>query len=621
MMRYAFKKSLAISASLLCGGWGLLSADVGATGLEPTPSATEPTTLTVAVPDALLMAFDGGTLDGQLTHLNAALQTAHSGYTLKMQTFQASDADSQLARLQPDFVLAQSSLMIAVAGENGTPAYNVASRKAPQAPDAAHSVGGVIVVNDTAKGLKTLSDLEGKRVATTISSSTGWLASLGEVAALGKNPDHFFREVYYLNTPLPNVLSALASGHVEAAVIETCVLEQLLSEQLIDAKGWRILNAKSDDGFHCWHSTLLYPDLTLYAFEWTDEKAVRAVLSALLQNPDGVGEWHVHVSRQAMDALLKTLKLGPFAYLRTVSWSALFERYREEILLGLCLLLLLVANELRLHRLVKRRTAQLSAALEQQQRSENEARQARLTLGSLERRNVVNQMSAMIAHEVRTPLGAITNFASVLQYLLPVTKEPDAPAGIAMQGILQEVKRIGGIVDRVRQYAKSQRSAHVPTDLAGAASAALKVLDMSMPHRLKVNVAMVPEAPVLADALELELLVFNLLKNAVEAAVEVPGPWVTLTLMAQNEQHWLIRVENNGAYLSDEDFAKLSRNIDSVKPEGLGMGLSIVRGIADSHAAPLKFFRRDEGGLRIECTFERLNEETLDALRHREAHR
>ena len=56
--------------------------------------------------------------------------------------------------------------------------------------------------------------------------------------------------------------------------------------------------------------------------------------------------------------------------------------------------------------------------------------------------------------------------------------------------------------------------------------------------------------------------------------------------------------------IGDEDFGRLTKMMQSVKPEGLGMGLSIVRGIADSHGAELEFKKGEKGGLIVLLTLE-----------------
>lgn len=56
--------------------------------------------------------------------------------------------------------------------------------------------------------------------------------------------------------------------------------------------------------------------------------------------------------------------------------------------------------------------------------------------------------------------------------------------------------------------------------------------------------------------------------------------------------------------IGDEDFGRLTKMMQSVKPEGLGMGLSIVRGIADTHGAELEFKKGEKGGLIVLLTLE-----------------
>lgn len=135
-----------------------------------------------------------------------------------------------------------------------------------------------------------------------------------------------------------------------------------------------------------------------------------------------------------------------------------------------------------------------------------------------------------------------------------------------------------------------------------------------------------PEAPatVTGDPLELELLIVNLIKNAWQAqsggslaaskkgvhpviAVGIavaPGMEKgTEKVLGRRNGSVILTVSNPGPVLDDEAFARLNQIADSVKPEGLGMGLSIVRGICDSHAATLNFRRNPAGGVTARVVF------------------
>ena len=102
-------------------------------------------------------------------------------------------------------------------------------------------------------------------------------------------------------------------------------------------------------------------------------------------------------------------------------------------------------------------------------------------------------------------------------------------------------------------------------------------------------------------------MVFNLLKNAGEAAEGSDSPSVTPDAVPGNGK---IRVEvlDNGPALDDEAFARLSSPLNSTKEGGLGLGISIVRELLSSYGSHLLYERIPQGGLRasfeLECVKE-----------------
>lgn len=108
---------------------------------------------------------------------------------------------------------------------------------------------------------------------------------------------------------------------------------------------------------------------------------------------------------------------------------------------------------------------------------------------------------------------------------------------------------------------------------------------------------------VLGDALELELLVLNFIRNAAHAAQKNPKGFVSVSL-AREGDNYVLHVTDNGPKLSPEGFARLTGYGDSVKQEGMGIGLSICRGIADRHGGQLKFYQLPTEGVCAEAVIE-----------------
>ena len=128
----------------------------------------------------------------------------------------------------------------------------------------------------------------------------------------------------------------------------------------------------------------------------------------------------------------------------------------------------------------------------------------------------------------------------------------------------------------------------------------------------------IDQAAVVGDSLELELLVLNLLRNASEVQPQ-KGRRVRIELTVEklDDGRFRIEVRDNGKPLSDEQLQRLATMMQSVKPEGLGMGLSIVRGIADSHGAELEFKKGAQAGLVVFFTIESAGQEAMQKLKIR----
>lgn len=215
----------------------------------------------------------------------------------------------------------------------------------------------------------------------------------------------------------------------------------------------------------------------------------------------------------------------------------------------------------------------------------------------MEKFGVINQMSGMLAHEVQQPLMAINNCLAGLRVYLNSKGYSDAVTERAIGSLEHNSERIGSIVTRVRGYAKQKKGEMKSSDLAAIALSALNVLKALKFEHVEVTSDLPPEAKVVGDPLELELLIINLLKNACSAVEKQPKPKVDLKIISLDDKHWCLSVSDNGPTLDDKSFARLKTLGDSVKPEGMGIGLSIVRGIADKHGAELVFIRLPKGGI------------------------
>ncbi len=190
-----------------------------------------------------------------------------------------------------------------------------------------------------------------------------------------------------------------------------------------------------------------------------------------------------------------------------------------------------------------------------------------------------------------------TNRALVLPRVNDISKD-------VFENMENQVSSLNTLVNSVRNFAKQKQNPQIKTDLVLITQKAIRSLEATEPDIEKVKISFnskLKTALVLADPFSLELLILNLLRNGAQEAVSNTAkgsPILKVELSLSNDnKSFILLVENSGKLMTDKDLSRLVSLGESVKPDGLGLGLSIIRGIADLHGADLGFTGRDKGGV------------------------
>lgn len=214
---------------------------------------------------------------------------------------------------------------------------------------------------------------------------------------------------------------------------------------------------------------------------------------------------------------------------------------------------------------------------------------------------------AGIAHEIRSPLAAISNFIS----MLPDRFDDGEYRDTVVRLLPLEVERIVRLADRIRLMAPSEDGKLSAVDLAPLLANVVAIhTPIAHDNRIKIALHCPDTLPkVLGDQSQLIQLFVNLLKNAIEAMPD--GGALTIdaahvTGRADSEQV-LVRVIDEGVGLDPAIRSKIFQPFFTTKTSGTGLGLSICREIVDFHRARLTLTPRTAKGTVAEVDFPCLN--------------
>ena len=478
-------------------------------------------------------------------------------------------------------------------------------------PDPNRSDGSAFLVAAARTDIRELRDLKGKVLVTsTPRAFTGLLVPQGEILSHGFDPERFFSDTVFMGdgAGMEGAPELLRSGRADVAFVRLCFLEEYLERRPSEAGYFKVINRKDtpDNPERCARSTDLYPTWTMATTKTTDPAVSRLVTRALLQMPpvgrDGL-YWGVATDYSRVDQLFRDLKTGPYAYLRNWTVERFFHENWQWIMLALMLIFGLIAHSVRVTKLVRQRTASLQKSLAEQKILQQRERDAAQRVDKLEKAGVIAQLSVIFAHEMRQPLGAISLYSFALRKMVRSGGLQPAKAEGVLQKLDEQTARANDIVTRVRAYAKAEAPQRAPIRVLPLVEHA--VADLKTTGRYSASIRLVAEADpvVFADPLEIELVALNLIKNALQALAEVgPAGRVHVTLGEEGDRAALT-VSDNGPNATEAVVSRLMTSLESTKAEGLGLGLSIVRGILEAYGGKLTFAKREGGGLIARVTF------------------
>jgi C4-dicarboxylate-specific signal transduction histidine kinase len=248
------------------------------------------------------------------------------------------------------------------------------------------------------------------------------------------------------------------------------------------------------------------------------------------------------------------------------------------------------------------RQAQISLADENDRRTQAESLAARLRgrLARFSKERSLGTMATSISHEINQPLIAIQNYAQAAKRRLQTDVGDKAKLVELFAKIETQAQRAGAITRRVRSLVSTSGLEMQPVSLCPLLEAVIRMLESELENR-NCRIACQSAGdlpPVLADALQVQLVLVNLLHNAMQSVCSSDryDQHVCVDVRPIDDREVQVSVTDRGAGVAPERVADIFEPLDSGTSGGMGMGLAIALAIIETHGGRLWYEPNPAGG-------------------------
>jgi two-component system sensor kinase FixL len=234
----------------------------------------------------------------------------------------------------------------------------------------------------------------------------------------------------------------------------------------------------------------------------------------------------------------------------------------------------------------------------------------------ISRLSALGEMVSTLAHELNQPLTAIANYLRGSRRLLADSHDPAVDtARDAIEKASDQALRAGQIIRRMRDFVSrgetERRIEHLAKLVEEASALALVG---AKEHGVRVSFRLDPRADlVLADRVQIQQVLLNLMRNAIDAMLESQHRELIVTTAALDDTVVEVSIADTGSGIAPEIADQLFQPFVTTKHQGMGVGLSISRTIIEAHGGSIRAEPNPGGGTIFRFTLRRVDEEEAAA--------
>ena len=230
-----------------------------------------------------------------------------------------------------------------------------------------------------------------------------------------------------------------------------------------------------------------------------------------------------------------------------------------------------------------------------ERRAELSGMEARLTHAS--RVNALGEMASGLAHELTQPLTAILAQAQAGRRLL--ARQDVAMLSGALDDMIEQARRASNMLDRFRNWSLPHRHPATAHDLRIALRNVNALLAGEAARQQVVIAIRQPETPLMVrvDAVEIEQVMFNLLRNALDALAGAEGRGVITATLSRDGDLAVLEIADNGPGVVPQLRDGLFAPFATTKNNGMGLGLALSQRLVERAGGEILFIEQESGAL------------------------
>lgn len=255
--------------------------------------------------------------------------------------------------------------------------------------------------------------------------------------------------------------------------------------------------------------------------------------------------------------------------------------------------------------------------LTERQKTEARLQELQSELVQISRHMAMGEMASTLAHELNQPLSAIANYLKGSRRMLEeLDGEEAASVRDAVGKAADQALRAGHIIRRLREFVahgESEKRVESVSKMAEEASALALIGIRETGVRVRFNFHNISDQ-VLADRIQIQQVLVNLLRNALESMEMIERRELTLRGENTPDNQVQISIADTGCGIAPDIAIHLFQPFYTTKPHGLGIGLSISRSIIEDHGGKIWAENNPEGGTIFKIVLPLVdNEDAIDA--------